>query len=61
MATISLQCNSLSQIHSSIYFRLKIARQVSELLDKQMNAQKKNLKKYFRDSRELPQAHKNVR
>ena len=28
MATISLQCNSLSQMHSSVYFRLKIARQV---------------------------------
>ena len=24
MATISLQCNSRSQIHSSVYFRLKI-------------------------------------
>ena len=24
MLTISLQCNSLSQIHSSVYFRLKI-------------------------------------
>ena len=24
MAIISLQCNSLSQIHSSVYFRLKI-------------------------------------
>ena len=24
MATIGLQCNSLSQIHSSVYFRLKI-------------------------------------
>ena len=24
MATINLQCNSTSQIHSSVYFRLKI-------------------------------------
>ena len=24
MATISLQCNSLSQIHPSVFFRLKI-------------------------------------
>ena len=24
MAIISLQCNNLSQIHSSVYFRLKI-------------------------------------
>ena len=31
---------------------------MSELLDKQVNAQKENLKKYFRDSRELPEAHK---
>ena len=57
MATITLQCNRLYQIHSSVYFRLKIARQVekmliqvwlksiemSELLDKQVNAQKENL------------------
>ena len=28
METISLQCNSPSQIHSSVYLRLKIARQV---------------------------------
>ena len=28
---------------------------MSELLDKQVNAQKENLKKYFRGSRELPQ------
>ena len=32
---------------------------MSELLDKQMNAQK-NLKKYFQGSRELPQAHEKV-
>ena len=30
---------------------------MSELLDKQVNAQKEDLKKYFRDSRELPEAH----
>ena len=29
---------------------------MSELSDKQVNAQKENLKKYFRDSRELPEA-----
>ena len=46
METISLQCNGLSQIHSSVYFRLKIVRQ--------------NLKKYFRGSWELPQAHEKV-
>ena len=28
MEIISLQCNRLYQIHSSVYFRLKIARQV---------------------------------
>ena len=33
---------------------------MSELLEKQVNAQKENLKKYFRGSRELPQAHENV-
>ena len=32
METISLQCNSPSQIHSSVYFRLKIARQVDTSL-----------------------------
>ena len=31
---------------------------MNELLDKQVNAQKENLKKYFRGSRELPQATK---
>ena len=30
---------------------------MSELLDKQVNAQRENLKKYFRGSHELPQAH----
>ena len=34
---------------------------MSELLDKKVNAQKENLKKYFQGSRELPQAHKKVR
>ena len=33
---------------------------MSELLDKQVNAQKENLKKYFRGSHELPQAHEKV-
>ena len=33
---------------------------MSELFDKQVNSQKENLKKYFRDSRELPQAHEKV-
>ena len=30
---------------------------MSELLGKEVNAQKENLKKYFRGSRALPQAH----
>ena len=34
--------------------------EMSELLDKEVNAQKENLKKYFRDSSELPQAHEKV-
>ena len=33
---------------------------MSELFDKQVNAQKENLKKYFRGSRKLPQAHERV-
>ena len=33
---------------------------MSELLDKQVNAQKENLKKYFQGSHELPQAHEKV-
>ena len=49
MTTINLQCNSPSQIHSSVYFRLIIHRrsadtnlaeiheEMSELLDKQVN------------------------
>ena len=34
MATISLQCNGLSQIHSSIYFRVKIVWQVEHTWEK---------------------------
>ena len=35
---------------------------MSELFDKEVNAQKENLKKFFRGSRKLPQAHdKSVR
>ena len=51
MTTINLQCNSPSQIHSCVYFRLIIVRSaesadtnlaeihkgMSELLDKQLN------------------------
>ena len=33
---------------------------MSELLDKQVNAQKESLKKYFRGSLKLPQAHEKV-
>ena len=33
---------------------------MSELLDKQVNAQKESLKKYFWGSRKLPQAHEKV-
>ena len=33
---------------------------MSELLDKQVNAQKDILKKYFRGSHKLPQAHEKV-
>ena len=33
---------------------------MSELLDKQVNAQKENLKNTSRGSHELPQAHKKV-
>ena len=35
MATFSLQCNSLSQIHSSVYF--VIQHEMSELFDKEVN------------------------
>ena len=39
-----------------------LIRELSELLDKQVNAQKESLKKYFQGSCELPQAHeKSVR
>ena len=31
-----------------------------ELFDKEVNAQKESLKKYFRDSRKLTQAHEKV-
>ena len=34
MATFNLQCNSLSQIHSSVYFRLKVVWQVEHTLEK---------------------------
>ena len=33
---------------------------MSELFDKEVNAQKESLKKNFRGSRKLPQAHKKV-
>ena len=33
---------------------------MSELFDKEVNAQKENLKKFFRGSRKLPQAHNKV-
>ena len=33
---------------------------MSELLDKEVNAQKESLKKYFRGSRKLPHAHEKV-
>ena len=52
MVEINLQCNNLSQTHSSVFFRLKIVsgresakpslaeihHEMSELLDKQVNA-----------------------
>ena len=33
---------------------------MSELFDKEVNAQKESLKKYFRGSRKLPQANEKV-
>ena len=33
---------------------------MSELLDKQVNARKESLKKYFQGSQKLPQAHEKV-
>ena len=33
---------------------------MSELFDKEVNAQKESLKKYFRGSRKLPKAHEKV-
>ena len=38
----------------------KIHYEMSELFDKEVNAQKENLKKYFWGSRKLPQAHEKV-
>ena len=67
MATISLQCNSLSQIHSSAENSMtgracigKVMTQVwliSVIFDKQVNALKE---KKFRGLCKLPQAHKKV-
>ena len=68
MAKISLQCNTLSQTHPCVFFRLKavgsaepslaeIHQEMSELLDKQVNAQ---TEKSFQGSCKLPQAHKKV-
>ena len=34
MEIIGLQCNGLSQIHSSVHFRLKIVQQVEHTLEK---------------------------
>ena len=60
MATFNLQCNSLSQIHSSVYFRLKVVMtgrayigemliqiwlKSMKLVYKQVNVQKESLKK----------------
>ena len=33
---------------------------MSELFDKEVNAQKESLKKYFRGTRKVPQAHEKV-
>ena len=33
---------------------------MSELFDKEVNAQKESLKRYFQGSRKLPQAHEKV-
>ena len=72
MATFNLQCNSLSQIHSSVYFRLsihwrnadtnlaEIHEEMSELVDKQVNVQKENLKKTSGVHAKLLQAHEKV-
>ena len=38
----------------------EIHQEISELLENKVNAQKESLKKYFRGSRKLPQAHKKV-
>ena len=70
MATINLHCNSLSQIHSSVYFRLKIVAmtgrtymkevvaEVFKLFDKEVNVQKESLKNNFWGSHKFPHAHK---
>ena len=61
MAEINLQCNNLSQTHSSVFFRLKIVgepslaeihQEMSELLDKQVNAQKEKTSGVHVSSRE---------
>ena len=54
MEKINQQCNNLSKKYSSVFFRHK---EMSELLDKQVNAQKE---KIFRGSRKLPQVHEKV-
>ena len=66
MATINLQCNSLSQVFTSgckLYDRYgihgrsadtslaEIHEEMSELLDKQVNIQKESLKENFQGSR----------
>ena len=38
----------------------EIHKEMSELLDKQVNAQKESLKKYLRDSHKLPHAHEKL-
>ena len=76
MATINLECNSLSQIHSSVFLQaensmtiraymgevlIQVWRKLrNELFDKQVNVQKENLKKNFWGSCKLPQTHKKV-
>ena len=57
MGKINLQCNNLHKhIHggSAEPSLAEIHQEMSELLDKQVNAQKE---KIFRGSRKLPQAH----
>ena len=68
METISLQCNSRSQIYSSAEnsmtgraymgeVLIQVWLRTSELLDKQVNAQKESLKSFW-GSHKLQQAHK---